>query len=129
MPILEVMNSTVFGIGGETQPNLWRCYFCGKIETSFLILDLHIDTGCEELSPIEGDICPAAVRDYRSFVAHYIEHQREETRRCPICLQDNIGNMKEHLISLGHFSENESETVLQGGTSQVTAQELSKSVS
>ena len=123
------MNSTICGIGGETQPNLWRCNFCGKTENSSLILELHIDTGCEELSPIECDICPAVVRDYRSFVAHFIEHQMGETRRCPICLQDNIYNMKEHLILLGHFSENESETVLQGGTSQVTSQELSTTVS
>ena len=126
--ISEVMNSTICGIGGETQPNLWRCNFCGKTENSSLILELHIDTGCEELSPIECDICPAVVRDYRSFVAHFIEHQMGETRRCPICLQDNIYNMKEHLILLGHFSENESEIVLQGGTSHVTSQKLSTSV-
>ncbi|XP_065582529.1 zinc finger protein 16-like [Artemia franciscana] len=123
-----VMNSTICSNGSVSQPKLWRCNSCGKTETSFLILDLHIDTGCEELSPIECDICPAVIRDYKDFVAHFMEHQMGETRRCPICLQNNIDNVKEHLILQGHFSQNKFETELQGATSKVTSQKLFTSV-
>jgi uncharacterized Zn-finger protein len=101
----------------ELTAGIWRCDSCGKTEKSLLILDLHFDTGCEKLSPIECDVCPAVVHEYRDFVAHFLEHQMGETRKCPICLCEYIGDMKQHLIIKGHISPNLSELDLQGNAS------------
>ena len=111
----------------EITAGIWRCDTCGKTEKSLLTLDLHFDTCCERLSPIECDVCPAVIRDYRDFVAHFMEHQMGETRRCPICLCENIWDMKEHLIVKGHFSSNLSELDLQGNESQIDIQNSSTS--
>ena len=100
----------------ELTVGIWRCDSCGKTEKSFLMLDLHFDTGCEKLSPIECDVCPAVLRDYREFVPHFMEHQMGETRRCPICLCECIGDIKRHLIIKGHFSSTLSEVDLQRNT-------------
>jgi hypothetical protein len=32
----------------EVTAGIWRCSTCGKIEKSFLMLDLHFDTGCHQ---------------------------------------------------------------------------------
>ncbi|XP_065571680.1 zinc finger protein 664-like [Artemia franciscana] len=93
----------------ELTAGIWRCDSCGKTEKSFLMLNLHFDTGCEKLSPIECDVCPAVARDYREFVPHFMEHQMGETRRCPICLCECTDDIKQHLIIKGHFSPNLSE--------------------
>ncbi|KAK2721055.1 zinc finger protein ZFP2-like isoform X2 [Artemia franciscana] len=90
----------------ELRAGIWRCDSCGKTEKSFLMLDLHIDTGCEELSPIECDVCPAVIRDHTNFVCHFMEHQMGEKRRCPICLREGIDDMTKHLLLQGHFSPN-----------------------
>ena len=110
----------------ELTAGIWRCGSCGKAEKSFLILDLHIDTGCEELSPIECDVCPAVVRSYRDFVAHFLEHQMGETRKCPICLQECIGDIRQHLILKGHFRPNMSELDQKETTSLVLSQNPSR---
>ncbi|XP_065580475.1 zinc finger protein 583-like isoform X3 [Artemia franciscana] len=112
----------------ELTAGIWRCISCGKVETSFLMLDLHIDTGCEELSPIECDVCPAVVHDYRDFVVHNMEHRMGERRKCAICLREFIGDMREHLILQGHFSPDVSELDLQGNVSLVALQNPSTSV-
>ncbi|KAK2719142.1 zinc finger protein 271-like isoform X1 [Artemia franciscana] len=88
----------------EVTNGIWRCDLCGKIENCFLMLDLHQNTGCEKLSPIECDICPAVIKDYSDFVTHFVEHQLGKTRKCPICLHEKIGDIKQHLE--GHFSYN-----------------------
>ncbi|KAK2721380.1 hypothetical protein QYM36_003607, partial [Artemia franciscana] len=85
----------------ELTAGIWRCATCGKAEKLFFMLDLHIDTGCEQLSSIECDICPAVFRDYRNFVFHFVEHQMGVTRKCPICLCEFIeNNLDNHNIYL-----------------------------
>ncbi|KAK2714356.1 hypothetical protein QYM36_008804, partial [Artemia franciscana] len=111
----------------ELKAGIWRCASCGKAENSFLILDLHIDTGCEELSPIECDVCPAVVHDYRDFVAHFMEHQMGGRRKCPICLLECITDIKQHLIAQGHFSANLSELDLHRDESSVVSNNPSAS--
>ncbi|XP_065572833.1 zinc finger protein ZFP2-like [Artemia franciscana] len=106
----------------ELTAGIWRCDSCGKTEKSFLMLDLHFDTGCEKLSPIECDSCPAVVHEYRDFVVHFLEHQMGEKRRCPICLCECIGDMKQHLIGKGHYSTNQSELKLQENPSLEVSQ-------
>ena len=101
----------------ESKAGVWRCSTCGKAENSFLMLDLHVDTGCEELSPIECDLCPAVARNYKNFVVHFMEHQMGGTRKCPICLQKDIGDMRQHLVTQGHFPLCVSELELQRNTS------------
>ncbi|XP_065572871.1 endothelial zinc finger protein induced by tumor necrosis factor alpha-like isoform X2 [Artemia franciscana] len=107
-PILKVMKLTDQAIE-ELTAGIWRCGSCSKVEKSSFMLDLHIDTGCEELSPIECDICPAISRDYGNFVVHIMEHQMGETRRCPICLCECIGDVSQHLVMHGHLSPSASE--------------------
>ncbi|XP_065572886.1 zinc finger protein ZFP2-like [Artemia franciscana] len=106
----------------ELTAGIWRCDSCGKTEKSFLMLNLHFDTGCEKLSPIECDVCPAVFRDYSEFVPHFMEHQMEETRRCPICLCECTGDIKQHLIIKRHYSPNLSELDLQGNALLVVSQ-------
>ncbi|XP_065572853.1 zinc finger protein ZFP2-like isoform X2 [Artemia franciscana] len=115
-PIVMVERLTEKAIE-ELSEGIWRCSSCGKAEKSYLILDLHIDTGCEELSPIECDICPAVVREYSNFVVHFMEHKMGGTRRCPICLQEPITDLKQHLILEDHFSINVSNLDLLDNTS------------
>jgi len=146
---LEIMSSIVSTSGGIIQPELlgpklivlvkrlrekvieeltsgiWRCDSCGKTEKSFLMMDLHFDTGFEKLSPIECDVCPAVVCDYREFVPHFMEHQMGETRRWPICLCEYIDDIKQHLIIKGHFSPSSSELDLLGNSLPVVSQNLS----
>ncbi|XP_065581411.1 zinc finger protein 271-like [Artemia franciscana] len=83
---------------------------------------LCIDTGCEKLLPLECDICPAIFRDYRNFVAHIMEHQMGETRKCPICLCEGIGDVSQHLVIHGHFSQSVSILELQGSSSLAVTQ-------
>ena len=106
----------------ELTAGIWLCDSCGKTEKSFLMLNLHFDTGCEKLSPIECDVCPAVARDYREFVPHFMEHQMGETRRCPICLCECIDDIKQHLLIKGHFSPNPSELDLQENALLVVSQ-------
>ena len=40
----------------ELTAGIWLCSFCAKAEKSFFMLDLHIETVCEELSQMEYDI-------------------------------------------------------------------------
>jgi ribosomal protein L37AE/L43A len=112
----------------ELTAGIWRCGFCGKTKKSFLILDLLIDTGCEKFSPIECDVCPAVIRDYKSFAAHIIEHQMGHTRTCPICLQECVEDLKQILILQRYFSTIVSESDLQRNISLVLSQSLSASV-
>ncbi|XP_065572786.1 zinc finger protein 271-like [Artemia franciscana] len=92
------------------------------------MLNLHINTGCEELSPIECDICPAIFREYRNFVVHIMKHQMGQTRRCPICLCECIGDVSQHLVDShhanfhGNFSPSASELELQGSSSLAVTQ-------
>ncbi|XP_065573903.1 zinc finger protein 322-like [Artemia franciscana] len=90
-PAVKVKNLTEKAIE-ELTAGTWRCASCTKVEKSFFMLDLHIDTDCEELSPMECDIYPAIFRDYRNFVVHIMEHQMGETRRCPTYLCECIGD-------------------------------------
>ncbi|KAK2719554.1 sal-like protein 3 isoform X1 [Artemia franciscana] len=113
----------------EVTAGIWRCGSCGKAETSFLMLDLHENTGCEELSRIECDMCPVVTNDYFSFVAHFIEHKMGRKKKCPICLHENIDDMKQHLVLLGHYVPKMTELDLQMNTSLVLPQKISKSTS
>ena len=54
-----------------------------------------------------------------------MEHQMGETRRCPICLCECIGNIKQHLIIKGHFSSTLSEVDLLRNTLLVDSKNLS----
>ncbi|KAK2708999.1 hypothetical protein QYM36_014584 [Artemia franciscana] len=127
-PIVMVRKLTKKAIE-ELTAGIWRCGSCGKAEKSFLMLDLHIDTGCEELSPIECDVCPAVVHDYRDFVVHILTHRMGMTRSCPICLREFTGDMKQHLLAEGHFSHNVSELDSQGNMSLAASQNPSISAS
>ena len=115
---MKVKNLTEKAIE-ELTAGTWRCASCTKVEKSFFMLDLHIDTDCEELSPMECDIYPAIFRDYRNFVVHIMEHQMGETRRCPTYLCECIGDVSQYLVIHGHFSPSASELELQGSTSLV----------
>ena len=110
----------------ELTVGIWRCGSCGKAEKSLLILDLHIDTGCEELSPIECDVCPAVCRNYSNFVVHFMEHQMGVTRKCAICLRESIGDMRQHLVLQGHFLPKISELDLQQNELLVVSQNRSE---
>ena len=126
-PIVKVKKLTHRAIE-ELTAGIWRCATCGKAEKLFFMLDLHIDTGCEQLSSIECDICPAVFRDYRNFVFHFVEHQMGVTRKCPICLCEFIGDISQHLVLQGHFSLNLPKLDLEGSTSLDIAQNRSTSV-
>ncbi|XP_065576106.1 zinc finger protein OZF-like isoform X2 [Artemia franciscana] len=110
----------------EVTAGIWRCGSCGKTENSFLMLDLHENTGCEELSRIECDMCPVVTNDYFNFVAHFMEHKMGRKKKCPICLHENIDDMKQHLVLQGHYVPKMSELDLQMNTSLVLPQKLSK---
>ncbi|XP_065583779.1 zinc finger protein 664-like, partial [Artemia franciscana] len=126
-PILNVKKLTQKDID-ELTAGIWRCGSCGKVEKSFFMLNLHINTGCEELSPIECDICPTIFREYRNFVVHIMKHQMGQTRRCPICLCECIGDVSQHLLDShhgnfhGNFSPSASELELQGSSSLAVTQ-------
>ena len=120
-PILKVKKLTEKAIE-ELTAGIWRCGSCAKVENSFFMLNLHIDTGCEKISPLECDICPSIFRDYRKFVAHIVEHQMGGTRRCPICLCECIGDVSKHLVIHGHFSQSVSNLELQGSSSLAVTQ-------
>ncbi|XP_065572779.1 zinc finger protein ZFP2-like isoform X3 [Artemia franciscana] len=127
-PILKVKKLTEKAID-ELTAGIWRCATCGKAEKSFFMLNLHINTGCEELSPIQCDICPAIFREYRNFVVHIMKHQMGQTRRCPICLCEYIGDVNQHLVIHGNFSPSRSELELQGSSSLADTQNHSTNVS
>ena len=44
----------------------------------FLMIDFHFDTSCEKLSPIECDVCPAIVRNYKDIVPHFLNTKLEK---------------------------------------------------
>ncbi|XP_065583255.1 uncharacterized protein LOC136042243 [Artemia franciscana] len=111
----------------ELTMGIWRCGSCGKAEKSFLMLDLHVDTGCEGLTPIECVLCPTVERDYSNFVVHFMEHQMGGTRRCAICLRESIVDMRQHLVLEGHFSPSMSKLDLQKNESLVVSQDRSTS--
>ncbi|XP_065580589.1 zinc finger protein ZFP2-like isoform X6 [Artemia franciscana] len=111
----------------ELTMGIWRCGSCGKAEKSFLMLDLHVDTGCEELTPIECVLCPTVERDYSNFVVHFMEHQMGGTRRCAICLRESIVDMRQHLVLEGHFSPSMSKLDLKKNESLVVSQNWSTS--
>ena len=106
---------------------IWRCGSCGKAEKSFLMPDLRVDTGCEELTPIECVLCLTVEHDYSNFVVHLMEHQMGGTRRCAICLKESIGDMRQHLVLEGHFLPRMSELDLQENESLVVSQNQSTS--
>ena len=118
----------------ELTAGIWRCGSCGKVEKSFFILNLHINTGCE-LSPIECDTCPAIFREYRNFVVHIMKHQMGQTRRCPICLCECIGDVSQHLLDShhgnfhGNFSPSASELELHGSSSRSEERRVGKECS
>jgi hypothetical protein len=110
----------------ELKVGIRRCSTCGKTEKSRLILDIHIDTGCEELSPIECDVCPTVARDYSNFVVYFMEHQMGGTMKCAICLRESIGDMRQHLVLQGHFLPKISELDLQLNELLVVSQNRSE---
>ena len=73
---------------------------------------MSLVTSCEGLSPIACDICLVVIHDYRNFVGHFVKHQIEATRRCHICLQECIGDMRQNIILQGHVSPNVPELVM-----------------
>lgn len=87
----------------EVKAGIWRCESCDKLESSFLMLDLHKSTACEKVSQIECDTCQIEISRYLNFVAHCMEHEMGRERKCPICLSVNILDMKQHLIMQGHY--------------------------
>jgi hypothetical protein len=114
-PIVKVKKLTEKAIE-ELTAGICYCSSCLKAEKSVFMLDLFIDTGCEELSPIECVICPAIFRHFRNFVGHIMAHQMGETRRCLIYLCECIGNVIQHLVIHGHFLPSMSDLELQGTT-------------
>ncbi|KAK2708331.1 zinc finger protein 845-like [Artemia franciscana] len=82
----------------------WRCSACGKIENSFYFLQLHKSTNCETGSSFNCEVCRKKIDNYSDFAIHYIEHEADKKKKCPICLCPNVNNMKEHVIVENHLS-------------------------
>ncbi|XP_065556494.1 zinc finger protein 791-like isoform X2 [Artemia franciscana] len=82
----------------------WRCSDCGKIENSFYFLQLHKSTNCETMSKFNCEICRKEIYNYSDFAIHYIEHEADKEKKCPICLCPNVNDIKEHLIVKNHLS-------------------------
>ncbi|XP_065573147.1 E3 SUMO-protein ligase EGR2-like isoform X6 [Artemia franciscana] len=83
----------------------WRCSACGKIENTFYFLQLHKSTNCETGLSFICEICREKINNYSDFAIHYIEHEADKEKKCPICLCPNVNNIKEHLIVKKHISE------------------------
>ena len=83
----------------------WRCSACGKIENSFYFLQLHKSTNCETGMSFFCEICRKEINNYPDFAIHYIEHEADEKKKCPICLCPNVNDIKEHIIVENHLSE------------------------
>ena len=49
-----------------------------KSKNLFLMIGLHFDTSCEKLSPIECDVCPAIVRNYKDFVPNFLNTKSDK---------------------------------------------------
>ena len=86
------------------------------------MLDLHIETVCEELSPMEYDIALQYLGITKILLFTLWKHQMGETRRCPIYLCECISDVSQHLVIHSHFSASASELELQGSTSLVVTQ-------
>ncbi|XP_065580604.1 zinc finger protein 583-like [Artemia franciscana] len=121
-PIIMVKRMTEKAIE-ELTIGIWRCDSCGKAEKSLLILGLHVNTSCEELTKMECDVCHEVVHDYSNFVVHCMEHQMGGTRTCAICLRESIDDMRQHLVLQGHISPNMSEVDLKSGYSNSSISE------
>ncbi|KAK2712831.1 hypothetical protein QYM36_011508 [Artemia franciscana] len=83
----------------------WRCSACGKIENTFYFLQLHKSTNCETGLSFICEICREEINNYSDFAIHYIKHEADKEKKCPICLCPNVNNIKEHLIMRKHVSE------------------------
>ncbi|XP_065556496.1 zinc finger protein Xfin-like isoform X2 [Artemia franciscana] len=83
----------------------WRCSDCGKIENTLYFLQLHKSTNCETGLSFICEICREEINNYSDFAIHYIEHEADKEKKCPICLCPNVNNIKEHLIVKKHISE------------------------
>jgi hypothetical protein len=83
----------------------WRCIACGKIENSFYFLQLHKSTNCQTGSSFNCEICRKEINNYSDFAVHYIEHETDKKKKCPICLCPNVNDMKEHVIVENHLAE------------------------
>ena len=87
----------------ETCLGKWRCNSCGNIENSLYLLQLHVSTNFETGLSFNCEICGVEIEDYSNFVIHYIEHEVDKNKKCPICLCTNINNIEEHVIAKSHF--------------------------
>ncbi|KAK2712582.1 hypothetical protein QYM36_011312, partial [Artemia franciscana] len=83
----------------------WRCGACGKIENSLYFLQLHKSTNCEIGVSFICEICRKEMNNYSNFAIHYIEHEADKKKKCPICLCPNVNDIKEHVIVRKHLSE------------------------
>ncbi|KAK2712466.1 hypothetical protein QYM36_011228 [Artemia franciscana] len=57
------------------------------------------------MSKFNCEICRKEIDNYSDFAIHYIEHEADKEKKCPICLCPNINDIKEHLIVKNHLSE------------------------
>ncbi|XP_065556507.1 uncharacterized protein LOC136024896 isoform X1 [Artemia franciscana] len=82
----------------------WRCSACGKIENTFYFSQLHKSTNCETGLSFICEICLKEINNYSDFAIHYIEHEADKEKKCPICLCPNVNDIKEHVIMENHLS-------------------------
>ena len=83
----------------------WRCSTCRKIENTFYFLQQRKSTNCQTGLSFISAICREEINNFSDFAIHYIEHEADKEKKCPIWLCPNINNIKKHLIVKKHLSE------------------------